>query len=361
MWTRELFRIAGFTSILLAALGCDEQKKTSAQAPASAAPPAASVAPPAHVAPAAPGDCKASGEQPMKLGTPFGMVYGFAGDSTSLYYTTWQVYGSRGDLGRIRKDGEGTSTLASLKLEPRGLAVDDENIYYTEGIRLMKTAKENGKPAMLADKFSSQAIALDITYVYGVPGNYGPYDRVAKLAKTGGDIVELAKATRPRQGQDLVGYGAIAVDLSGIYVADLGNNQVLRFPLAGGKPKTLASRQPRPYDLAIDSTQVYFSLAEKRQLMMLPKSGGTAVKLASGLVDKARVAADDDGAIATLAPQNDQSPLLLFRVSKDGQVTTLASVPPSHEVVAVALDRKCVYWAQRETGSGNLAVYARAK
>jgi hypothetical protein len=317
--------------------------------------------PRAQVAPAAPAECKASGDRPTKLGNPVGTVHGFSSDDTSLYFTTWQVYGSRGDVGKIRKDGEGTSTMASLKLEPRGLAVDEENIYYTEGIRLMKIAKENGKPATLAEKFSSQAIALDGANIYGVPGNYGPYDRVAKLAKTGGDPVELAKATRPQQNQELVGYGALAVDLSGIYVADLGNNQVLRFPLAGGKPKALAVRQPRPYDLAIDSTHVYFSLAEKGLLMMLPKTGGTVVKLASGLVEKARIAADDDGAIATLAAENDQAPSLLSKVAKDGKLTTLASVPPLHTVAAIALDKKCVYWAERETGSGNMAVYARAR
>jgi len=102
-----------------------------------------------------------------------------------VYYTSWQVYGGRGELSKIRKDGEGTQALAALKLEPRGLALDNDTAYYTAGIRLQSVPKSGGSAVTVEAQFSSQNIGVDDKNVYGVAGNYGPYDRLAKMAKKG--------------------------------------------------------------------------------------------------------------------------------------------------------------------------------
>src|SRR5689334_8910583 len=106
----------------VAVFGCKGGDRAGEAATASA--PAPAGAAPEQTAPAA-GKCKASGDKPVQLGTITGDVYGFAVDATSLYYSSWELYGQRGDVGVIRKDGEPTPKLTSLDLEPRGLALDD--------------------------------------------------------------------------------------------------------------------------------------------------------------------------------------------------------------------------------------------
>jgi hypothetical protein len=291
-----------------------------------------------------------------------GLVYGLRGDSTHLYYASWNLYNNRRDISKVRKDGEGATTLAALDLEPRGLALDEQNVYYTSGIRLMRIAKAGGIAATPAPMFSSQSIALDETNVYGIPGDYGPYDRVVKIATKGGDTTELATADRPLQSHGPFGYSSIAVDASGIYVTDSSGNRVLRFALAGGKPKVLTARQAKPYDLAIDGSHVFFSLAEQNNLMMVPKAGGTATKLASGLISRARFATDETSIYTTFAGKDEQALAQLARLPRgEGERKALAPVPTSHTVEAIAVDANCVFWLQRDSGSGKSVLYALKK
>jgi hypothetical protein len=356
-------RLVATAAVVCVLLSCDSQQKAPTKAHAAATAEttlAATANEPA--AESAPTGCKASGVTPVKLGNTVGNVLGFAGDATHLYYVSWQLYGSRGNLGKVRKDGGGADTLASLALEPRSLVMDDHDLYYSQGIRLMKIAKSGGTPTTIAPQFSSLSLAIDANYVYGVPCDYGPYDRLVRVSKTGGVNYELDVATRPESKTGPVGYSAIAVDGSGVYVTDSGRHQVLRFRLERGKPKALATGQPKAFDLATDSTNLYFTLADKGQLMLVPKAGGAVKKLATGLVPKSRIAADDGGAVATFAGENESAGTEIAIVTRDGGARRkLAVVASPHSVEAVALDKDCVYWVDRTTGSGAVEFYAVAR
>lgn len=341
---------------VLALAGCNEKKvDAKPEGAASAAPVASAVEtePP-------PGDCKASGTAPVKLATINGYIYGFAGDRTHLYSTSWQLYGSRGDLSQVRKDGGGMRNLMSLSLEPRGLVVDDKNVIFTAGIRLMSYPKEGSEGKILAETFSSQSIAADGSYVYGVPGDYGPYDRLIRAGKSDGKTKELDVSERPDSKHAPFGFSAIAVDATGIYVTDSSANRVLQFPLDRGKPKVLATGQEKAYDLAIDDEHIYFTLALKGHLLRMGKAGGAATKLQTGLIPSARIAADSKGIYTTLAAADETSTLVLL--TDDGKKPTdLATIPKGHAVDAIAVDDKCVYWAQRDSDTKNAVVYARAR
>jgi hypothetical protein len=356
-------RLAAAAAIVCVLLSCNSQQKVPTKEQAVATAPVASAATPSEpAADAVPAGCKASGTTPVKLGNTVGSVLGFAGDATHLYYVSWQLYGSRGNLGKVRKDGGGADALASLALEPRALAMDDNDLYYSEGIRLMKLPKAGGTPATIAPQFSSLSIAMDAKYIYGVPCDYGPYDRLVRVGKTGGVNYELDVATRPESKTGPVGYNGVAVDGAGVYVTDSGRHQVLRFPLERGKPKPLASGQPKAFDLATDSTNIYFTLADKGQLMSVPKAGGAAKKLATGLVPKSRIAADAAGVVATFAGENESAASEIAMVPRDGGARKkLALVESQHSVEAVALDKDCVYWVDRKTGSGAVEFYAVAR
>jgi hypothetical protein len=348
---------------LVLLLACSD-KKDAANAAHPALSAARSAAPPATAVPEpteqAPGRCKASGDGPTEIGKILADAYGFAGDATRLFYSSWDIYGGRGDLGAIRKDGQGTTTMVSLDLEPRGLAVDATQVFFTSGIRLMTIPAAGGLMKTLALQFSAQAIALHAGDVYGVPADYGPYDRVAKIPKTGGETKELASGKRGA-GAPPSGYSAIAVDDSGIYVTDSGTNRVLRFPLEGGKPKILATGQQKAYALALTGSSVYFTLAKKGDLMVVPKAGGAPRKVASGLAPQTRLAADDAAAYTTLAGKTDQDPQTIAKIAADGSATKpLATVPASDTVQAIALDGDCVYWVDRKAASSTI-VYAHAR
>jgi|GEM_PF-2447173 len=352
-WTIGVIGLFGVHALVL---GCDETKKEAVKTEATTA--SASAAP--TPAPTPQGEepvagCKAPANKPMQLGKVHGEVFGFAGDAGHLYYTSWQLYGSRGDLGKLRKDGQGSRALTSLRLEPRGLALDETTVYYTAGIRLNTMSKDGAKEGTPDDKFSSQSIAVDDKYVYGVPGNYGPYDRVAKLAKQGGGSTELASAKRPAVKEGLNGYSAIAVDAGGIYVTDSGNGRILKFALTGGKPQTLAGGLKKPFALVIGEANVYFSLAAG-ELMTVPKAGGKASKLASGLVEEARIAGDSKAVYAPFKGSGES--LVIDKVDiASGSHEPVATVGNGHTVSAVTLDETCVYWVER-VDAGKSLVFA---
>jgi hypothetical protein len=336
-------------------LGCEEKKPAPAAA-ASVAP--AASAPVEAPSAASPTRCTATAE-PVKLTVAMGSIYGLTTHGTDVFYTSWHIYGSRGAVNKVPKGGGPNTTLETMELEPRGLAVDGDGIFYTSGIRLMRLPLAGGSSTLLAPQFSAQVLALHGGEVYGVPADYGPYDRIVKIAYKGGEEKELADAPRPKSDESPLGYHSIAVDTSGVYVSDAGNNRVLAFPLTGGKPKTLAARQPRAFALVIDADNAYFDLAKDGSLLSVSKSGGTPKKIASGLVPSARLAIAGSDLFTPIAAEG--GPAKLSRISIDGSKTTsIASVPPDHSVEAITADDDCVYWAQHDT-SGRTTLYAAAR
>ncbi len=357
MKTRAFELAAGSALLMCAALGCHDEKKAAAKAAPSAARPAAS----APVVDDTPKGCQATGDKPVQIGTVLGTVDGFGQDGTTLYYTSWQLYGGRGDFGTIRKDGHGGHTMASLSLEPQSLAVGNKNVYFTSGIRLMSIPKTGGDAHKLVDVFSSKSIALYGKNILGVPGDYGPYDRLAEIAKKGGDVTELASGDRPKVKQGPNGYSRVLTDQHAAYVTDSGNGRILAFPLPKGKYKVVASHLKKPFDLAMDDTTLYFSLALKGELMSVPKKGGKAKKLASGLVKNALIAGDANGLYAPLAGKADDDPQALSEIStEDGSVKPFAIVPALQTVSAIAVDKACVYWVVRQDATKSV-VYARKR
>jgi hypothetical protein len=345
MGTR-LFGVMSAVLLVHTLLGCDESKKEATKGNQAAVPSTApSAAVPEKAAEPSPEGCKPSGNKPTRLATVLGDAFGFAGDATHLYCATWQMYGGRGDVTKIRKDGQGSEPLAGLKLEPRGLALDKDTLYFTAGIRLNSVPKTGGSTATLNEQFSSQRIAVDDKSVYGVPGNYGPYDRLAKIPKKGGETIEIASAKRPKVGTGVNGYNSVALDESGIYVADSGNGQILRFSFEPGKPRRLATGLKKPFDLAIDGSNVYFSLAGG-DLMMVPKAGGKSSKLAARLTEDARIAADAAAVYTTQAAKEGRANLVKVTPS-DGSTIAVVEIAPTHLVSALSLDQDCVYWVER--------------
>lgn len=77
-------------------------------------------------------------------------------------------------------------------------------------------------------------------------------------------------------------YG-IALDDGFVYATQaFDNGGVVRVSKDGGNPQVLATGQGRPYYLALDATNVFFTAAITGQVMRVNKSGGDLAELASG-------------------------------------------------------------------------------
>ncbi|MCA9596063.1 MAG: hypothetical protein KC776_22265 [Myxococcales bacterium] len=354
MWTIILDRRTSLLCVALAVGACDKKEQAT---PEPAPSTTQSAEPPAE--PEA-GPCSA-GSDPVVLDTTDGYVYDLAQDAGYVYYGRWQLYGNRGDLRRARKDGKGGMNLSSLSLEPRGVVVDDKNVYFTAGIRLMQMPKAGGDSKVLAPKFSSLSITAHDKYIYGVPGDYGPYDRLIRADTTDGKTYELDVSERPDTKEQPRGFSDIAADDESIFVTDSSGDRVLKFTHERAKPKVLANKQPKPFALGIDADTVYFTLAQKGDLMKIAKSGGKAEKIAFGLVQNSPLAVDDKGLVMVAKGKDDDSPTFLVMIDKAGGAPKpLSKVPDGNYVEVVGLDAKCVYWVQREAGA-KTTVFARAR
>jgi hypothetical protein len=353
----NLRRWISWTGILLwPALACEKSEEVPHAAPSAVAP---SPTPDPPAEPPPPGPCTATGDAPAELAKIVGDVHGLALGGTHLYFSSWSVYGGRGNVGSIRTDGGGHWPLASLDLEPRGLALDEDTLYYTSGIRLLKVPKRGGEPTLLVEVFSSQEVAVDAEGVYGVPGDYGPYDRVARYVKKKREVEELTTGKRPKHDDRPNGFSRVIVHGDGVLVTDSGNGRVLRLPREGGKIKVLATNQDRAYDLAVSGSVAYFTLAKKGQLMSVPVEGGGAKRLAAGLVPDARVATGGDAVFSVFAGATDSDPQVIRKIEPaTAAMTPIATVPALDPVVALAADGVCVYWAQRKSASETI-VFAR--
>jgi hypothetical protein len=356
---RLLLGYGALMSLWGTTLGCEEKAPSAGQASGSVSAAASASAPPEDAPPAG---CKASGQKPVELAQANGQVFGFVGDATHLYYATWQLHAGRGDLARVRKDGGGLQNLTSVTLEPRDVAVDDTDIFYTQGIRLMKVAKGGGEAKVVDDNFSSQSIDIFGEFVFGVPGDYGPYDRFIRQPRKGGASKELHVEERPDVKDNPVGYSAVVVDASGAYVTDSGRKRVLRFEHDRAEPKVVTAGQPKAYSLAVAGDTLYFTLAIKGELLSVEKKGGKAKKLSSGLAPKAKIVADEAGVLALFSGTDEDAPKTLAGVSRDGgDPVELARIPAQSAVQGLALDQDCIYWAEREAGSGDVKIVALAR
>jgi hypothetical protein len=122
---------------------------------------------------------------------------------------------------------------------------------------------------------SGGAMAVDGTSVYWVNGHSGT---VMKVPVGGGSPVTLASG-----GSDVEG---IAVDATHVYWTDYGtgtaaDGSVSKVPLGGGTPTVLATGLNGPAVVVVDATSIYWTQVDGT-VWTLPIGGGTPTMLASG-------------------------------------------------------------------------------
>ncbi len=233
-------------------------------------------------------------------------------------------------------------------------------------------AHAGGTAVVLASSQDSPfAITLDATSVYWT--NLGPLGGGKAAIRLPGSVVKMpiAGGTPTTLAGGQVGPVCIAVDATSVYWCDQGtcpsdggacNGAVMKVPLGGGAAVPLASVL-RPDGIAVDSTNIYwtdqgstvepYADSTAGTVMQMPLNGSSAVTLASGQNWPSAIAVDGTNVYWTNSGGVDGTNGAVLTVAIGGGAVTVLA--PNQDVpLALGLRGGSVYWAnngQDITGS----------
>jgi hypothetical protein len=235
---------------------------------------------------------------PCVLATGLNHPFLMTSDANNVYWTEYgdTLGASNGSVKfcPVAGCGGGGPTVVAMALtNPRGIAVDANNIYYDTAsygpvngaIWSCAIAGCNGSPTKLAPAGVPFGVAVDATYVYWVDNDDGTIHRTLKAG--GGANAVLYDA-----GDGLIGEPEhCAVDNVALYVTDQFGD-VFREPIGGGEPTQMAPGMlGGVWPVVVDSNRVYYGTPGS--VVALSKSatdGGTP--LATNIQDPDGLALD---------------------------------------------------------------------
>jgi len=196
------------------------------------------------------------GGNPLDVATAPFQATAMAMDPGNVYWL------SEGSAWPTAKGGVGGDILlTSGPTEPNDIAVDDTDIYWTEGAgRVMKLSKGANNSVLLATVTSPFGIALDPLSVYVT--DPGSAKNLAML-KSGQAMVLLA------DGQS--GPARIATHSGSVVWANHSSGEIMMQQPGSGTVRALAKGQPGPWAVAIDPEAVYWTNREGGQVMKVAR------------------------------------------------------------------------------------------
>jgi hypothetical protein len=208
-------------------------------------------------------DASACATDPCLLASKLNHPFLMTSDSASVFWTEYGTAQGSGD-GFVKGCplsgcGAGPTVYAAGLTNPRGIAVDAQNVYFgtasyggvVGGIWRCALSGCNGSPTNLASAGIPYGVAVDGTFVYWVDFDD---NTVHKVNKTGGAdtvLYDAASGLIVEPGQCVV-YGPF------LFLVD-ANADALRVATSGGEPALIGtSTYGGQYGLATDPSNVYF-------------------------------------------------------------------------------------------------------
>jgi hypothetical protein len=229
------------------------------------------------------------------------------------------------------------------------MAIDATSVYWTTcgdptGGYVLKVPKAGGEVVALATGDRLSGIAVDGTSVYWVAGTSDASSgAIMKVPVSGGTPTTLA--SRPGSPAHL------AVDASYVYWGEEpAAGAIMKVSLTGGAPTTVASASFPPWQIALGEADVYWI---GQGVMKAPKIGGAAVELTSQLpmLPTAGLAVDATNVYFTSGPPGGTSGV--STVPSQGGTATVVYADTSGDFAPpgpIAIDATRAYWADGSNG-----------
>lgn len=235
-------------------------------------------------------------------------LFDVAVDETYAYFVSYQ---ENGYVARVPLIGGDVTILAEKQNGPARIAVNDTHVFWTNylGGTVNQMSKAGGPQETIGTYTSPLGIEVDDTHVYWADNTNG--GTIYRKPLSGGDVETLANTTAWPWG--------LALDGESIYYT-VYDSSVYSVPLIGGSPVLLAESPDyptaltmndsvlfwvsraeiqsvtiqggaattlvsghKPYGIAVKGDSVYFTDENEKAVLMVPKTGGDSVPVATGL------------------------------------------------------------------------------
>jgi hypothetical protein len=293
------------------------------------------------------GGCLRGVCQPVTLagGTNSDQLLGIAVDGTNVYFTDYNA----GTINSVPKGGGKVTILATPGSGPLAIAVDSNNLYWTERFGSVEQMPIGGTARTPLATDSGYAIAVDAANVYWmddtsvrmVPiggGNVTPLASGYSISAMTGNYVAVS-------GSNVYWAGNVSTNnSSGLYTVPLGGD-------GGVSAVATYSGANTVVGVALDSTNLYWGVTNTGPVYTVPLSGGTPAPLGSNLGAGALgmgsgIAVDSTGVYLTAGPGGN-----VYRVPLPGGPGTASSIAQMQNTPwSIAVDSTSVYFTTWNSG-----------